>query len=185
MTCSKRIFPVGDPMWGLTAPTIGHATECLVLRQAPSQSSHWKSTANLSMLKPSAHVFHEMSICLRSHIWSGACDGAGTQINRPTGGCRGVNRRQAYWLYDAGPPAMLPPVTARGRYRGGFIKSRLFIWWNTKCGTNRHPEDHVSFHVTSRHPQGQQTLKTSPFVLPGCALMDGWMTYGTCPPMSV
>lgn len=67
-----------------------------------------KSKAHLSMLKPSAHVFHEMSICLRSYIGSGACDGAGTHIDCPTGGCCGVNRCYAYWLYDAGPPAMLP-----------------------------------------------------------------------------
>lgn len=158
MTCSRRIFPLGGwegvPMWGLTAPIIGHAAECLVLRQAPSQSSHWNSTANLSMLKPSAHVFHEMSICPRSHIGSGACDRPGTQINRPTGGVPRCERTPCLLVIRRGTTGHVAPRNC-GEATGMDSSSHACLFDGTlNMEQTRRPGDRVSFHITSRHPLG-------------------------------
>lgn len=158
MTCPKKIFPSKGPH--VRPNGTHHWARCWMFSLKTSSFSKFplKSTAHRSMLKPSAHVFHEMSICLRSYIGSGACDGAGTHIDCPTGGCCGVNRRYAYWLYDVGPPAMLPRNSGEGTEMDSSSHTCLFDGTQNMEQTD---SKKTMFPSTSQADirRGQQTLK--------------------------
>lgn len=126
------------------------------------------------MLKPSAHVFREMSICPRSRIGSGACDEAGTQTDRPTGGCCGVNRRYGYWLYDAGPPATISH-DAMGEDTEIDSSSHTCLFNGTQ-NLEQTGSEKTTLPSTPLKPQtsvGPQTLKLHCSSSAASAVMDG------------